>query len=660
MPDRPNVIMLFPGASGRTKIVLENMEHIESLPIDGMIMDIPQSFWLMDPPGTVPEGAGVTAENIAPWMPPELTDLNARMENNYLITYIDDPADLFDDDVWAGVVENFRLMAEAAKDANFKGLIFDNEEYGGTWDNFPEDYPGATADQLAQYQAQASLRGQQIMEAVNSVFPEGAFGVMHGPYASVDGGDQTPQAVRDQVGSPENQELRGPFFTGLLEGMGPGQTLIDMGELYGARSNTALAQSQEYRSNVVPDLIDWEVDPALLANWDDNVVISHMISTDTYPRGGITPETFRATVNAALANSEETVFIYSSSTGPGTDGIVFDWLTPGAVPQEWIDAVAGGIADFEAGILPGANPDDGQLIRGSGARDTLEGGIGDDTLQGGNGNDRLTGGEGADQLRGGNGFDHVFYTDSTEGVSVSLVSGEGYSGTAEGDILRGIEAVHGSDFDDQISGNATRNALFGGDGADSLYGNGGNDWINGGAGADLVAGGQGIDMAVYVNSADGVQIDMATGVHTGGDAAGDQLVSIENLAGSRFDDVLIGDGGDNRLVGNGGNDVLGGGFGEDILIGKQGNDTMTGGGNADTFLFRPADGSGTDTITDFSRAEGDVLRFWRLPGADDTDRMERFDINQVGLDTEIALGGRVIILENVLALTLDVDAFEFG
>ena len=70
-------------------------------------------------------------------------------------------------------------------------------------------------------------------------------------------------------------------------------------------------------------------------------------------------------------------------------------------------------------------------------------------------------------------------------------------------------------------------------------------------------------------------------------------------------DVLNGGAGDDVLFGQGGNDELNGGTGNDVLAGGTGTDTLSGGAGADIFLFHP--GGGHDTITDFNRAEGDVI-----------------------------------------------------
>ena len=115
-------------------------------------------------------------------------------------------------------------------------------------------------------------------------------------------------------------------------------------------------------------------------------------------------------------------------------------------------------------------------------------------------------------------------------------------GHAEGDVLTEIENVIGSGYDDVLVGN---------DGANRL---------EGGPGADMLDGGPGSDTASYQNSAAAVLVRLhdASAVRYG-DAAGDTLAGIEHLTGSRHNDILAGDGGDNRLEGGDGNDDLYGG-----------------------------------------------------------------------------------------------------
>ena len=163
------------------------------------------------------------------------------------------------------------------------------------------------------------------------------------------------------------------------------------------------------------------------------------------------------------------------------------------------------------------------MLTGGADGDTLDGGDGNDVLDGGAGDDRLNGGAGADTLIGGAGADTAQYSGSSSGVKVSLVSGLGSGGDAEGDTLSGIENLIGSDFADKLTGDGAANDLFGGDGNDSLYGGGGDDRLSGDEGADLLDGGAGIDTADYSRSFTAISIDLSTGTAQGRRCSGRQV-----------------------------------------------------------------------------------------------------------------------------------------
>ena len=150
---------------------------------------------------------------------------------------------------------------------------------------------------------------------------------------------------------------------------------------------------------------------------------------------------------------------------------------------------------------------------------------------------------------------------------------------------------------DEIYGLAGNDRLFGSDGNDMLNGGDGNDILNGGMGADMLVGGSGSDTANYFWSG-ALTINLVTGEATGTEATGDTLDSIENIIGTKFDDTIVGDAGDNRLDGGAGSgvDYLYDGAGNDILLGGWGNDwiwadmggtqdSYSGGGGVDWLRF---------------------------------------------------------------------------
>ncbi len=82
----------------------------------------------------------------------------------------------------------------------------------------------------------------------------------------------------------------------------------------------------------------------------------------------------------------------------------------------------------------------------------------------------------------------------------------------------------------------------------------------------------------------------------------------DELYGDAGTDLLYGGNGADVLHGGSGNDTLYGDAGNDVLFGGRGSDILYGGANADTFVFDANDrGTGSDTIKDFSIAQGDKI-----------------------------------------------------
>ncbi|HYI27032.1 MAG TPA: hypothetical protein VD863_04195 [Bradyrhizobium sp.] len=250
-----------------------------------------------------------------------------------------------------------------------------------------------------------------------------------------------------------------------------------------------------------------------------------------------------------------------------------------------------------------------------------------------------------DTVYGGFGTDTVDYSNADRGLTINLLegiagievyewdytlNGPNLDGFEPGDpttmevstILNSIENVVGTAFNDQILGNHADNV------------------IEGGGGADLIYGGQGNDTASYENSSEGVHVwlqgltgsglEGQIGFGFGGDANGDQLVSIENVIGSAHNDTFHG---------------------------SNANNVFEGGGGVDTFVFNNA--IGHDTITDFDASgnDHDVIRF---EGVFDDWNDLRDHMEDTGDDVVIHLDDHnSITLENVNFNQLGASDFEF-
>ncbi|TAN58537.1 MAG: calcium-binding protein, partial [Rhodospirillales bacterium] len=283
-----------------------------------------------------------------------------------------------------------------------------------------------------------------------------------------------------------------------------------------------------------------------------------------------------------------------------------------------------------------------QVVGNDGAN-ILIGFDGNDTLQGGAGADTLMGGAGADIIDGGAGIDVASYYSSSAGVSVNLASGLMQGGDAQGDVLTGIEQVIGSGWADTITGDASDNVLsgeggddvinggdgndtlFGGEGSDTLFGGEGGDLIYGGTGADVINGGNGLNTVVYLDSTQGVAVNLASGQGHGGDAEGDTLSSIAGVNGSMFADTLTGSSGSDWLWGFDGNDTLTGGAGSDSLSGGNGSDVAVFSGSATAATITKAGDSwtvnsgadGIDTVTSIEELRFTDRSVW-LDGRNNT------------------------------------------
>nr|WP_298095565.1 M10 family metallopeptidase C-terminal domain-containing protein [uncultured Shinella sp.] len=299
------------------------------------------------------------------------------------------------------------------------------------------------------------------------------------------------------------------------------------------------------------------------------------------------------------------------------------------------------------------------LIKGTKFADKLSGTWGNDTLYGEAGNDVFYASGGYDRIDGGAGWDRVDYSSYAGRLSVVL-NGAGksyvYANGVLHDTLVSIEEITGGSGDDYFVGNAYDNIFSGGKGHDYFVASAGNDAYRGGAGYDM------LDFSAIkaglrfdINAANGV-----TSVRYAGGGL-NTMTGVENIIGTKFGDVIKGDGANNYFQGEGGNDTLSGGAGGDVLNGGAGTDRLTGGADADIFEF--VSGFGRDTITDFDARGGDH-DFIDLSGVATIASFQQLfyghRIYQSGSDVLIdAARDDVIVLKNVDISDLSASHFLF-
>jgi hypothetical protein len=227
-----------------------------------------------------------------------------RLKYNFALVYNDRPADLFDD--WSVPLANWRVFAAECRRAGLVGIAFDNEEYFGTWADYPKDckYPGKT---LEEYREQARRRGREVMEAIAAGFPEAVVVTLHGPTLSAAGGPKIVYA------RPDHNELWGPFFAGMLEGCGKKSLLCDGGELYALRTPEEFTTAYRWQKwGIASAEANVPFIPAALRRDWSRVSVAWGVYDGTDPDTGRTtdPETFQKCLASAVSRCDHLVWVY--------------------------------------------------------------------------------------------------------------------------------------------------------------------------------------------------------------------------------------------------------------------------------------------------------------------------------------------------------------
>ena len=316
--------------------VAANKDYLETLPFDGLVV------YLKNPPCRTNVTASVMSfkkkpvsyETIMAVMAPMRAVSFIRLKQNYVQVLGSKHADFFDD--WSLCFTNFANLARAAKDSGFKGVFFDNEVYDGhPLANYPNNCAYKNKS-LSEYEAQARLRGKQLMQAMIANFPDIVVITAHGPYVSVPG---VHWKNLNDVSS--HNELAGPFFAGFLEAtVGTPATSVDGGELYDRRTVEDFQACYDWRkTTIASEAVNCTFLPApLRAAWPAKSSLAFGVYDVKFGGQDMNPELLRSTLSNALMRADKVVWLYTEKmsflSAPGK--------SPAAATQEWIDAIRQG------------------------------------------------------------------------------------------------------------------------------------------------------------------------------------------------------------------------------------------------------------------------------------------------------------------------------
>jgi len=154
----------------------KNIKIMEKTPYDGVILTV-------DGRDDNNKYVSASRDNFADkplkkeWFQKAINDLKAvhssKLTDNFIQTSAT-PGDVdwFDDAGWKVIIENYRIIAEIAKEGNLKGILFDAEPYAKFYRQFTYAFQEQHGEHsFAEYQDKARQRGKEMIEAIASVDP---------------------------------------------------------------------------------------------------------------------------------------------------------------------------------------------------------------------------------------------------------------------------------------------------------------------------------------------------------------------------------------------------------------------------------------------------------------------------------------------------------
>ena len=295
---------------------------LESKPFDGMAMWSGNNpINLFDPTGWLTNAAYLDTNSLAqiPW--------NKFRGNNFLILWSEDGwhLDYWNDATWASISNNMVALARAATNYGFAGILLDAEPYYGDPWGAATNLNGHT---LAQAQAQARVRGAQVMNAWQS------------------GYTNITILATFLLSVPNTNWVLLPYFVnGMLDAMGPPARLVEGDELLYYCADTRGWFDRYYELKISKTALTGYLDPANAAKWTRQVQVGTTIYWDLVMNTNANQTAMAAQDRwehnnfFGLAAADEWVWVY-------TEGMNWWGVPPAAQPN--------GMGLGITGIYPGS------------------------------------------------------------------------------------------------------------------------------------------------------------------------------------------------------------------------------------------------------------------------------------------------------------------
>ena len=250
---------------------------------------------------------------------------------------------LLDDADWARVLNAARLFAQVCRVGKLKGILFDDEQYGGDfpyknpWDY--QNHPQKNSRTFAEFQAVYRRRGKEFMQALCSQCPDISVLWLMSNSMVYDSAGRNPKKL-----ATVGYGLLPAFHDGMVEGAGPEATLIDGNEIFYPlmRYSTMATQRKDSLENSpkasqIPRLYRKKVGfgVGIMADINYNFLRTFYTDPDLLWRNHFSPERLQHAIHNGLVLSDKYVWVWS-------EGCVFDPRVNTAhppAPQAYHDAV---------------------------------------------------------------------------------------------------------------------------------------------------------------------------------------------------------------------------------------------------------------------------------------------------------------------------------